>query len=170
MKTSVCVLSWFHFNTDTLITSSYFKIQQEKNLFFVPCWNRLVWKFGKRKQMMSLTRFSIHCSHFLCSYTTSQFLCLLLLSPPFVNEFPVEASTWISQTIYPKLQENWLQILERKAGGKKEYSEVKMLHRVFIHQSSHGCSTGLSSFKITLHHPWKTFTTAPSFHLLFQMY
>lgn len=37
------------------------------------------------------------------------------------NGFPVEGSTWISQTIYSKLQENWLQILERrqKKGEKR---------------------------------------------------
>lgn len=84
---------------------------------------------------MSLTRFSIHTPPLFF------FLAAVIHPPgpsPFflfcANGFPVEGSTWISQTIYPKLQENWLQILERrqKKGGKRE-DEVKMIHRAFIH-------------------------------------
>lgn len=42
------------------------------------------------------------------------------------NEFPVEGSTWISQTIYPKLQENWLQILERRQKrGEKRRTKLR---------------------------------------------
>lgn len=41
------------------------------------------------------------------------------------NGFPVEGSTWISQTIYPKLQENWLQILERRQ-KKEEKKRMKL--------------------------------------------
>lgn len=32
---------------------------------------------------------------------------------------------------------------------KKERNELTMIHRVFIHQGSHGRSTGFSPFKIT---------------------
>lgn len=46
---------------------------------------------------------------------------------------PVEGSTWISQTIYPKLQENWLQILERRQKKGEKKNKVEMIHRAFIH-------------------------------------
>lgn len=79
--------------------------------------------------MMSLTRFSIRCSLSHCRRPSGG----VLLSLSFLNGFPVEGSTWISQTIYPKLQENWPQILERAQGEKKKWNEVKMIHGVFIH-------------------------------------
>lgn len=98
---------------------------------------------------MSLTRFSIHSPFFLRSHPRSR----AILSLP-ANGFPVEGSTWISQTIYPKLQENWLQILERRQKrGRKKRNEVKMIHRAFIHSGSQCHSAGFFPFKITHCHP-----------------
>lgn len=82
---------------------------------------------------MSLTRFSVHPLHHLFFSALIQparrFLFLFC-----ANGFPVEGSTWISQTIYPKLQENWPQILEgRQTKEEKKNDEVKMIHRAFIH-------------------------------------
>lgn len=112
-----CRIICYHISEVTLITPSYFKCEFKicfYGMLWLSVWKAQVWK---RKQMMSLTKFSIHCSHSHCSYPSSQ----LLHSLSFVNGFPVEGSTRISQTIYPKLQENWLQILERGQGEKGEW-------------------------------------------------
>lgn len=52
-----------------------------------------------------------------------------LLAIFFANGFPEEGSTWISQTICGKLQENWQQILgERTEGGRRV--QARMCARV----------------------------------------
>lgn len=90
----------------------------------MPCFDCPVWKIQRRNQMMSLSRFSIHFSNFHCSCHPAKSSSS---SSTFVNEFPVEGSTWVSQTIYPKLQENWLQILERREGVEKKKKDMARL-------------------------------------------
>lgn len=66
----------------------HFKLLQVwmKKSISMACYDCPYEKSEKGKQMMSLTRFSIHGSHFHCSYPSSQ----VLSSLSFVNGFPEE--------------------------------------------------------------------------------
>lgn len=73
--------------------------------------------------MMSLARLAAHCYPSLAVIPPA---CSLSF---FANGFPEEGSTWISQTICGKLQENWQQILgERTEGGRRV--QARMCARV----------------------------------------